>query len=696
MDNIKVSILIPAFNVEDYIDDCLRSLMNQTLEGIEVIVINDGSTDRTGDIAERYALLNSHIYVVHQEHQGGAETRNKCLALARGEYLGFVDGDGYVSADAFEQLYLRAESFSADIVLGSIMYSYDDGTSKRVGDKTAVFQSCMDVMEGKRCLKALMEIGSYIPMVCGNLYRTVFIRQYQLHFDSQLYEDESFFPYVLYFANRVIDMKLDFYHRRLEPIMYSDNLRLHAGALWLIAHKLKCFANEVIAISEDREFRDVFLQLAEILCNRAQNLYEKELSNSVKKCLFVITKESIAGKYGVGTYIQQLVQCFDITCWDINVVTLCAFKQIVQWKIKEGVGYYEIPLPEVMQYQRTESLEKYHNESAFYYLASRLISKRDIYCHFNFAAHYDLAMLFRQKLQAKIIFTLHYTDWSFDLLGDTSWLKCILANPKGTKDKRIFKQFMKEKNFMLDCCDYVIAIADHSYKMLEQLYGIPKELLVYIPNGIRDEYKTRGREERSKLRKKYGFGDNERIVLFAGRLDLVKGFVELIEAIKLVQREIPNVKLVVAGDGNYTLAFNTVAPCWSGVIFTGFISKEQLYELYAIADVGVVPSKHEEFGYVAVEMMMHELPVIVNNTTGLKEIVENGRYGIVFDYREGEGFRKLEEAIIHFLDKKNIDNQIVKRAREKVLEYYSLNSFRKKILDIYNRMENPYGISSIN
>ena len=193
------------------------------------------------------------------------------------------------------------------------------------------------------------------------------------------------------------------------------------------------------------------------------------------------------------------------------------------------------------------------------------------------------------------------------------------------------------------------------------------------------------------MRKKYGFNDNDKIVLFAGRIDSVKGFAELIEAIKLVQREIPNTKLVIAGSGNYTLALSAIAPCWSGFVFTGFLSKEQLYDLYAIADIGVVPSKHEEFGYVAVEMMMHRLPVIVNNTTGLKEIVENGKFGVIFDYGENWDIKSLKEKIISNLTSDKSNNQMIKEARNKILECYSLDSFCRRIQNIYNHMENPCG-----
>ena len=83
-------------------------------------------------------------------------------------------------------------------------------------------------------------------------------------------------------------------------------------------------------------------------------------------------------------------------------------------------------------------------------------------------------------MHAKIIFTLHFTDWSFDLLGDQDWLKRILANPAGRKEKRLVDAFEREKKFMHECCDSVIAIARHSYDMLKELYDIPESKLAYV------------------------------------------------------------------------------------------------------------------------------------------------------------------------------------------------------------------------
>ena len=695
MNNIKVSILIAAYNIEKYIDDCLQSLICQTLNEIEVIVVDDGSTDKTGEIADRYAASDQRFHIIHQANRGLTESRNVGLSLAQGKYVGFVDGDDYVSTEAFEQLYLHAEKYSADIVLGSILYSYEDGTTHRVGDKSAVFQSQTGTMKGKQCFQLMMETGCYAPMVCGNLYRLSFIQYHKLHFEATCHEDEYFSPYALFFADRVINFAHDFYFYRQRPgsIMHNtNNLKKRSESLYFIGTKLKKFIKEEMTGKESDEIEAAFMQQVEFLFENARNLYEIGLYASAKKCLFILSETSIAAQYGVDIYIQQLTQSFDLSVWDVNSIVLHAQSKKVEWKIEKGIACYEIPMPDEMLYAGSFLNEKQYCKGVFYYLVSRLKFPKEVYCHFNFTSHYDLALLFKEKLQARVIFTLHYTDWSFDLLGDKEWLRRILTNPTGKKEKSVVRKFEWEKKFMQECCDRVIAIAYHSYLMLRDLYEIPESKLAYIPNGLKDTYKKRSKEERHDLRKKYGFGDNDNLLIFAGRLDLVKGIAELIEAFKRVQAEIPDVKLIIAGAGNFTRCFDTASPCWSHIVFTGFVPKEQLYELYAIADVGIIPSIHEEFGYVATEMMLHELPVIVNNTTGLREIVNDGEYGTVFDFGKDKDVEILKNTIISTLSEKD-KGAPLSNGRSRVLKMYSNQTFFEKVLKVYTLMENSYNTS---
>lgn len=118
----KVSIIVPVYNVEKYIDRCLNTLINQTLKDIEILIINDGSPDNSINICEKYALKDNRIKIYSKENEGLGLTRNYGIERATGEYISFVDSDDYVSLDMCEKLYNSARKYNADIVYGGIYY----------------------------------------------------------------------------------------------------------------------------------------------------------------------------------------------------------------------------------------------------------------------------------------------------------------------------------------------------------------------------------------------------------------------------------------------------------------------------------------------------------------------------------------------------------------------------------------------
>lgn len=114
----RVSIIVPIYNVERYLAECISSLTSQTLEGIEIVLVDDGSTDSSGRIADELAETDSRILVIHQANGGLGPARNTGIAHATGEYVGFVDSDDYVLPDMFERLYGTAVREAVDIVVG--------------------------------------------------------------------------------------------------------------------------------------------------------------------------------------------------------------------------------------------------------------------------------------------------------------------------------------------------------------------------------------------------------------------------------------------------------------------------------------------------------------------------------------------------------------------------------------------------
>lgn len=104
-----ISVIVPVYNIMDYLPRCVQSLRQQTYRNLEILLVDDGSTDGTGQLCDRLAAEDERIYVLHKENGGTSSARNMGIEKARGEFLGFVDSDDYVEPDMYRQLYRAAE-----------------------------------------------------------------------------------------------------------------------------------------------------------------------------------------------------------------------------------------------------------------------------------------------------------------------------------------------------------------------------------------------------------------------------------------------------------------------------------------------------------------------------------------------------------------------------------------------------------
>ena len=128
----KVSIVVPVYKVEKYIENCIESLVSQTLREIEIILVDDGSPDKCGEICDVYAARDNRIKVLHKKNAGVSAARNDGLLQASGEYILFCDSDDWMEKDACEKLYSAATKSNADIAIGDVYMAYDSGEKKAV------------------------------------------------------------------------------------------------------------------------------------------------------------------------------------------------------------------------------------------------------------------------------------------------------------------------------------------------------------------------------------------------------------------------------------------------------------------------------------------------------------------------------------------------------------------------------------
>lgn len=113
----KISVIVPAYNIEEYLPRCLESIINQTYQNLEIIIVDDGSKDNTSKICDEYAKKDNRIIVIHQENKGLSGARNSALKIATGDYIGYVDGDDYIASSMYELMLASMEENDADLAM---------------------------------------------------------------------------------------------------------------------------------------------------------------------------------------------------------------------------------------------------------------------------------------------------------------------------------------------------------------------------------------------------------------------------------------------------------------------------------------------------------------------------------------------------------------------------------------------------
>jgi len=194
----KVSIVVPIYRVEKYLRQCVDSLLTQTLQEIEIILVDDGSPDSCGAIADTYALLDSRIRVIHQKNAGLGPARNSGMAIARGEYVGFVDSDDWVRPDMYRHLYAAAKACDADIAVsghrdmaeGRILVTKVHPMAGQTLISEAEIRSVRNRLFGHAPWEK--EVEAFPMSVCASVYKRTLVCEHNLRFQEILSEDTIF------------------------------------------------------------------------------------------------------------------------------------------------------------------------------------------------------------------------------------------------------------------------------------------------------------------------------------------------------------------------------------------------------------------------------------------------------------------------------------------------------------------------
>lgn len=264
MAQAKVSVIIPVYNTEKYVEEALRSIMSQSLEDIEIIVINDGSTDNSLELIRGLAASDKRIQLHCQENKGLSESRNLGIKAATGEYIYFMDSDDLLERDGLLDCYKKCQDKNLDFIFfDAKIFGHSNGSPVINYQRTHLLED--RVYGGPEILEKLLKKAVFLSSACLNFIELGFLRQIQLQFyPGILHEDELFTLLLFLQAERVSFLPFPYFQRRIrdDSIMTSRFARKNATGYFTVAREIIQFRNETndpsIRSLIDRRLRAMF------------------------------------------------------------------------------------------------------------------------------------------------------------------------------------------------------------------------------------------------------------------------------------------------------------------------------------------------------------------------------------------------------------------------------------------------------
>lgn len=191
--NPKISIIIPVYNVEQYIQKCIDSILNQTFTDIELILVDDGSADSSDSICDEYASRDNRIKVIHKKNGGVSSARNMGIRAARGDYIGFVDSDDYIDRRMYEVLYKQAIQYNADIVVSAIKTVNEKKNYKKVSTVWKQVNKPINKEQIEKMIIPSFLKGNFYSLLscCNKIYRLNVLKENNVFFDENRFHGED-------------------------------------------------------------------------------------------------------------------------------------------------------------------------------------------------------------------------------------------------------------------------------------------------------------------------------------------------------------------------------------------------------------------------------------------------------------------------------------------------------------------------
>lgn len=303
----KLSVIIPNFNTEQFISRCIESIINQSYKNLEVIIVDDCSTDNSLSIINEYASKYNNIkLIVNENNTGAGYSRNRGISVSTGSYIGFVDSDDWVDTNFYTVLMNRAITEQSDIALGGVKTELNNNISSKIRYNFPYENTISAQMAVTLLTKCCNQDAFISPMVTNKIYKKTFLEKYKLEFlDNSYNEDDVFSLFALANANKIAIANECYYHyfQRAQSISHNFS-RKHIDDL----------------ISAFLYIKNNYNKMPNSMCNNTiyiayferclawviRLMYSLIQDDKVQKDMLIYLAKELQDKFSIAEYLQYL------------------------------------------------------------------------------------------------------------------------------------------------------------------------------------------------------------------------------------------------------------------------------------------------------------------------------------------------------------------------------------------------------
>lgn len=406
------------------------------------------------------------------------------------------------------------------------------------------------------------------------------------------------------------------------------------------------------------------------------------------KNIYILDEHISSQKNGIGTYLCELLYCLSSPEYNIFLIIFNADTE--EFNIVEEKDIKQLLFPVLKGHflHHVQVIDKF----------LRLYINDDS-TNIFFLNHSPCRDLIKSLKKAfplsKIVFTIHDFGWTYPLIGNLKEFKHLIKNkssyidqPKKTTENFIINYYEEEKE-MYQLADRTICLSHDSFSVLRSVYKLNKSKISFIPNGMQQPKIGLKQINVEKVKNALNVRKEEKIIITIGRPTKQKGVFELIEAMRLVLKTYQNIRLIIIGDANeqsFRELIQSASSMSLSITFTGLLDRESICKWLSIADIGVVPSYYEQFGFVGVEMMMHGLPIIASDGLGVRNMFKdnvNAKIAKIGNRKRPIEYKNnLAKAVLELLNSPDLRSNLSAIAKKIYEEKYHIRHMKQKYKEL--------------